>query len=77
MALSQLSQAELDYTRVEQEELTPEGGATMTWRVGCLRHLAGWLLPLAGQITVVSPPALAAHLRELAQAAHQHFCPAA
>lgn len=59
-----------------QEEPTPEGGARMTLRVGCLRHLAGWLLPLAGHVTMVSPPALAEELRELAQAAHQHFCEA-
>lgn len=58
-----------------QEEPAPKGGAIMTLRVECLRHLAGWLLPLAGQLTVVSPPVLAEHLRELAQAAHHHFCP--
>ncbi|MGI4742798.1 MAG: helix-turn-helix transcriptional regulator [Janthinobacterium lividum] len=58
-----------------QEEPTPTGGVRMTFRVGCLRHLAGWLLPLAGQLPVVAPPVLGEHLRELAQAAHQHFCP--
>jgi predicted DNA-binding transcriptional regulator YafY len=59
-----------------QEESAPEGAVIMTLRVGCLRHLAGWLLPLAEQITVVSPPALEEHLRELAQAAYQYFCSA-
>lgn len=56
-----------------QEEPTL-AGVVMTLQVGCLRHLAGWLLPLAGQVAVVSPPALGEHLRELAHAAQQHFC---
>ena len=55
------------------EEAAPEGGVHMTLRLGCLRQLAGWLLPVAGQATVVSPPALQDELRALAQAAHRHF----
>jgi predicted DNA-binding transcriptional regulator YafY len=39
------------------------------------KHYQGWLLSLAGQVTVVSPSVLGEHLRELAQAAQQHFCP--
>ncbi len=56
------------------EDVEPDGDVTMTLRVGCLRHLSGWLLPHAGQMVAVSPPALGGHLRELALAAHQHFC---
>lgn len=57
-----------------QEDVEPDGNVTTTLRVGCLRELAGWLLPHASQMVAVSPPALGAHLRELALAAHQHFC---
>ena len=58
------------------EQAASDGRVTMTLRLGCLRYLAGWLLPLAGQVAVASPPALQAELRALARAAHQHFCPA-
>lgn len=58
------------------EEATPEGGAVMTLRLGCLRYTAAWLLPFAGQVAVLSPPALGQQLREMARAAHQHFCAA-
>lgn len=56
------------------EETTPDGGAVMTLRVTCLRYLASWLLPYAGQVRVASPPALRTHLHELARAAHEAFC---
>ncbi len=59
------------------ERPTADGGVEMTLLPGCLHYLARWLLAYAGQVTVVSPPALQQHLRALAQAAHQHFCGAA
>lgn len=46
----------------------------MTLLVGSLPYLAAWLLPHAGAVAVVEPPALRAHLRELAQRAHDSFC---
>ena len=56
-----------------REQALADGHIEMTLLPGCLRYLARWLLPYAGQVTVAAPPALQAHLRELARAAHQHF----
>ena len=56
------------------EQLLPDGSVEMTLYLGSLTYLAAWLLPYAGAITVVEPPALRDHLRELAQRAHDFFC---
>ena len=56
------------------EQPLPDGGLEMTLFLGSLPYLAAWLLPYAGAVAVVEPPALRAHLGELAQRAHTFFC---
>ena len=56
------------------EQPLPDGSLEMTLFLGSLPYLATWLLPFAGAIAVVEPPALREHLRELAQRAHDFFC---
>jgi predicted DNA-binding transcriptional regulator YafY len=51
----------------------PDGRLEMTLFLGSLPYLAAWLLPYAGAIEVVEPPALLEHLRELAQRAYASF----
>ncbi len=55
------------------ETPAPDGTIAMTLLPGDLAFLARWLLALAGDVTVVSPPELRAHLRELARTAYAHF----
>lgn len=55
------------------EQPLPDG-MEMTFLVGSLPYLATWLLPCAGAVTVVEPPALRDHLRELAQRTYDFFC---
>jgi predicted DNA-binding transcriptional regulator YafY len=55
------------------EQAQPDGSLAMTLLVGSLPYLAAWLLPHAGTVAVVEPPALREHLRELAQRAHDFF----
>lgn len=55
------------------EQPQPDGRLEMTLLVGSLPYLAAWLLPHAGTVAVVEPPALREHLRELAQRAHHFF----
>ncbi|NML65193.1 YafY family transcriptional regulator [Hymenobacter sp. RP-2-7] len=59
------------------EQTLPDGSVEMTLYLGSLPYLAAWLLPYAGAVTVVEPPALRTHLCELAQQAHHFFCPPA
>ena len=56
------------------EESTPDGRVEMTFLLGYLPYLAAWLLPQAGGVEVVSPPALRQCLGELARQAHAAFC---
>lgn len=56
------------------EQLLPDGRLEMTFFIGSLPYLAAWLLPYAGAVTVLEPPALRQHLCELAQRAHNFFC---
>lgn len=56
------------------EQLLPDGRLEMTLFLGSLPYLAAWLLPYAGAVVVVEPPALREHLAELAQRAHHFFC---
>jgi len=56
------------------EQPEPDGRLEMTLLIGSLSYLAAWLLPHAGAVAVVEPPALREHLRELAQRAHDSFC---
>ena len=56
------------------EQQLPDGRLEMTLYLGSLPYLAAWLLPYAGAVTVVEPPALLGHLQELAQRAHDFFC---
>ncbi|MCB2406584.1 helix-turn-helix transcriptional regulator [Hymenobacter lucidus] len=56
------------------EQPLPADELEMTLFLGSLPYLATWLLPYAGAVTVVEPPALHEHLRELAQRAHNYFC---
>jgi predicted DNA-binding transcriptional regulator YafY len=56
------------------DELLLDGSVEMTFLIGTLSYLATWLLPYAGSITVLEPPALREHLRELAQRVHDCFC---
>jgi predicted DNA-binding transcriptional regulator YafY len=55
------------------EQPQPDGSLEMTLLVGSLPYLAAWLLPHAGTVAAVEPPALREHLRELAQRAHSFF----
>jgi predicted DNA-binding transcriptional regulator YafY len=55
------------------EQPLPDGSVEMTLFLGSLPYLAAWLLPYAGAVTVLAPPALQEHLRELAQRAHDFF----
>jgi len=55
------------------EQPQPDGSLEMTLLVGSLPYLAAWLLPHAGAVAVLEPPALLGHLRELAQRAHHFF----
>ncbi|RZK61267.1 MAG: YafY family transcriptional regulator [Hymenobacter sp.] len=55
------------------EQPLPDGSLEMTLFLGSLPYLAAWLLPYAGAVTVVEPPALRTHLGELAQRAHAFF----
>lgn len=55
------------------EQPGADGRLEMTLLVGSLPYLAAWLLPHAGAVAVVEPPALRQHLRELAQRAHDFF----
>lgn len=56
------------------ERPLPDGGLEMTLFLGSLPYLAAWLLPYAGAVTVVEPPALRTHLGELARQAYHFFC---
>ncbi|GGF26831.1 helix-turn-helix transcriptional regulator [Hymenobacter cavernae] len=55
------------------EQAAPDGSLEMTFLVGCLKQLAKWLLLFAPDITIVSPPELRQHVRDLARAAYAHF----
>lgn len=55
------------------ETRLPDGQLEMTLFIGELPYLATWLLPFAGALTIVEPPALAAPLRELARRAFDFF----
>lgn len=55
------------------EQLLPDGQLEMTLFIGELPYLATWLLPYAGALTILEPPALAIPLRALAQRAHDFF----
>ncbi|MDO7845773.1 YafY family protein [Hymenobacter sp. M29] len=56
-----------------QERPLPDGRLEMTLLIGSFPYLAAWLLPYAGAITVVEPPALREHLRALARRAYDFF----
>ena len=58
------------------EKPLPDGSLEMTFLIGSFPYLAAWLLPHAGAVTVVEPPALRECLRELAHRAHDFFCSA-
>ncbi len=56
-----------------RDEPLPDGRVVMTFLIGTMAYLATWLLPYAGAVTVVEPPALLDHLREQAQRAYDFF----
>jgi len=56
------------------EQPLPDGSVEMTFLIGDLPCLAAWLLPHAGAVAVIEPPAPRQHLRALAQRAHDFFC---
>lgn len=56
------------------EQPLPDG-TEMTFLVGSLPYLATWLLPCAGAVTILEPPALRDHLRELARRTYEFFAP--
>ncbi|RZK48243.1 MAG: YafY family transcriptional regulator [Hymenobacter sp.] len=56
------------------EQALPDGSVEMTMYLGSLPYLAAWLLPYGTAVTVVEPPALLAHLCELAQQVQRAFC---
>jgi predicted DNA-binding transcriptional regulator YafY len=55
------------------EQPLADGSLEMTLFIGSFDYLAAWLLPHAGAVTVIEPPALQECLREWAQRAHQFF----
>jgi predicted DNA-binding transcriptional regulator YafY len=57
------------------EQLLADGCVEMTFFIGSLPYLAAWLLPHAGAVTVIEPPALRDHLYELATRAYNFFAP--
>ncbi len=57
-----------------RDELLPDGSVDMTFLIGTLAYLATWLLPYAGAVTVLEPPALRDHLCEQAQRVYAFFC---
>ena len=69
----QLHDTKRQYGWMHEQQL-PDGRLEMTLLVGSLPYLAAWLLPYAGAVAVVEPPALHEHLRTLAQRAHDFFC---
>lgn len=72
-AAQRLHDAKRQYGWAHERPL-PDGSLEMTLFLGSLPYLAAWLLPYAGAITVVEPPALRTHLCELARRAHDFFC---
>ena len=52
----------------------PDGSVEMIFLIGSLPYLAHWLLPYAGAVTILEPPALRDHLRELARRTYDFFC---
>lgn len=56
------------------EQLQADGSLEMTFFIGTLSYLAAWLLPYAGAVTVLEPPALRDHLCQIATRAHHYFC---
>jgi predicted DNA-binding transcriptional regulator YafY len=71
-ATQRLHDTKHQYGWVSEQPL-PGGRLEMTLLVGSLPYLAAWLLPHAGTVAVVEPPALRTHLRELARRAHDFF----
>ena len=71
-ALQQLHDTKHQYGWAH-EQLLPDGRLEMTLFLGSLPYLAAWLLPHAGAVAVVEPPALRTHLGELAQRAYTFF----
>lgn len=55
------------------EKPLPDGQVEMTFLIGSLPYIAIWLLPYAGAVTILEPPALREHLRELAGRIHDFF----
>jgi predicted DNA-binding transcriptional regulator YafY len=55
------------------EQPLADGSLEMTLFIGSFDYLAAWLLPHAGAVTVLEPPALQDCLREWAQRAHHFF----
>jgi predicted DNA-binding transcriptional regulator YafY len=55
------------------EQTLADGRLEMTLFIGSFDYLAAWLLPHAGAVTVIEPPALQDCLREWAQRAHHFF----
>jgi len=55
------------------EQPLPDGSLEMTLFIGSFDYLAAWLLPHAGAVTVLEPPALREHLQEWAQRAYHFF----
>lgn len=55
------------------DEPQTDGSVNMTFLIGSLAYLATWLLPFAGAVTILEPPALREHMRELAQRAYAFF----
>ena len=62
-----------EYHPVETATEEPDGGLTVTLRVGDPAWLARLLLRLGGTATLVDPPALAEHVRDTALRALQHY----
>lgn len=56
------------------EQRQADGSIEMTFFIGTLSYLAAWLLPYAGAVTVLEPPALRDHLCQIATRAHNYFC---
>lgn len=72
-SVQRLHDTKHQYGWVDEEPL-PDGRVAMTFLIGSLPYLATWLLPYAGAVTILEPPALRDHLCQIATRAHHYFC---
>jgi predicted DNA-binding transcriptional regulator YafY len=70
--VQQLHATKYQYGWAHEQPLA-DGSLEMTLFIGSFDYLAAWLLPYAGAVTVLEPPALQGCLREWAARVHHFF----